>query len=315
MYRICMSSLVLMLSLVAAVELRAVEANPAVQPSNPMLKQLLTAYEKAFDAADPKAIGALWKKDGEFIDPLGNHILGREAIEKLFEDYFSRNPGVKLSIELLSLKEEEQGRVLVAEVIPRVAPPPPGRLGTNKATIVLVRSGENWLIEGIREQTYLPASYEHLKELEWMVGTWTTQKPEKTPANPAEQISINVACQWTANKSFLTRTFTTNLQQLELHGTEIIGWDPQTKTIRSWLFESTGGFAEGAWKFDGKQCTEEMKGVMADGTTFSATNIVTPIDRNTLTYESIDRIRGGQKQPNRGPIKIERVLENAGSKP
>jgi uncharacterized protein (TIGR02246 family) len=85
--------------------------------AHPVIDQVFAQYEKAFNAGDAKAIGALWKSDGEFVNALGDRIVGREAIVKLFVDSFSQNPGKKLSIKVLSvlsLKEEEKGDVAVA---------------------------------------------------------------------------------------------------------------------------------------------------------------------------------------------------------
>ena len=276
-----------------------------------VIDQVFGKYEKAFNAGDAKAIGALWKSDGEFIDPMGDKIVGREAIEKLFQDFFSRTPGEKLSIKVLSLKEEEQGSVVVAEIAAEVSPPLPDRIGTNKTTIVLVRSGDNWLIEGVREKVDMPASYEHLKALDWLVGSWSNETPSSSDPEKASQITINSTCQWTANKSFLTRTFDTRMQQLDLHGTEIIGWDPRAKSIRSWLFESTGGFTESTWRPEGKQWIIEIKGVLASGETVSSTSTLTKVDDNTLTIQLQNRMRGGKPQPDIAPIAIHRVNASA----
>ncbi len=300
---------VLIFGFLAAVPARALEVAPKID-SHPVLDQVFAKYEKAFNAGDAQAIGALWKSDGEFVGPLGNRIVGREAIEKLFQDYFSRNQGAKLSIKVLSLKEEEQGRVVVAEVVPELSPPPAGKLGSNKATMVLIRSGEKWVIEGIQETPDLPASHEHLKALEWMIGSWTSRTAENEKAETEIPIALNTTCQWTANKSFLTRTFAARLQQLEVQGTEIIGWDPQAKTIRSWMFESTGGFAQSTWKADGKQWIIDSSGVLSDGTPISAKNTITLVDNDTLSFVSQSRMKGGEKQPDRGPIVLLRVKED-----
>jgi uncharacterized protein (TIGR02246 family) len=299
-------------SLISTIPAWAVEIDKSVA-RHAVIDQVFGKYEKAFNAGDAKAIGELWKSDGEFIDPMGNKIVGREAIETVFQDFFSRTPGEKLSVKVLSLKEEEQGAVVVAEIAAEVSPPLPDRIGTNKTTIVLVRSGDNWLIEGVREKLDLPASYEHLKALEWLAGSWSTQAPSSAEPDKVSQISINSTCQWTANKSFLTRSFDTRLQQLDLHGTEVIGWDPRSKSIRSWLFESTGGFTEGTWKPEGKQWVIEIKGVLADGETVSSTSTLTKVDKNTLTVQSQNRMRGGKPQPDVAPITIHRV--NAPERP
>lgn len=314
MSRMSSSTIVVIFSLLSTISARAVETDRAAD-SHPVISQIFANYEKAFNAGDAKAIGALWKNDGEFIDPLGNKIVGREAIEKLFRDFFSRTPGEKLTIKVLSLKEEEEGRVVMAEIVPEVSPPLSGGLGPNKATIVMVRSGETWLIEGVRETPNNPLSYEHLKSLEWLVGSWSTQAPSSAESGKANQISIISTCQWTANKSFLTRTFTTRMQQLEFHGTEIIGWDPQIKSIRSWLFESTGGFTESKWKQDGKKWVIEMKGLLANGEVVSSTTTLTKVDENTIAIESQKRMRGGKPQPDIAKLTLHRVKENAAEKP
>ena len=314
MLRINSTMTAVMFSLLLTISARAVETDQSTG-SHPVINQVLAKYEKAFNAGDAKAIGALWKSDGEFIEPLGNKVVGRDAIEKLFQEFFTQNIGAKLSIKVLSLKETEEGRVVVAEIVPQVTPLPPGELGRNKATIVLVRSGDNWLIEGVKETPHAPLSYEHLKALEWLVGTWSTQTPASAESDKANQISINSTCQWTANQSFLTRTFTTHMQQLELHGTEIIGWDPQAQTIHSWLFESSGGFTQSVWKPDGKQWIVEMKGVLANGDSVSSTTTLTKVDDNTFTIQPQKRMRGGKPQPDIATITIHREKPTEGDKP
>jgi uncharacterized protein (TIGR02246 family) len=314
MSKINITTTAVMLSLLFAISARAVETDKSTV-SHPVIDQVLAKYEKAFNAGDAKAIGELWKSDGEFIEPLGNKVVGRDAIVKLFQDFFAQTPGVKLSIKVLSLKETEEGSAVVAEVVPQLTPPPPGDLGSNKATIVLVRSGDSWLIEGVREMPYLPLSYEHLKALQWLVGSWSTQAASNTESDKPNQISINSTCQWTKNQSFLTRTFTTHVQQLELHGTEVIGWDPQAKSIRSWLFESSGGFTQSTWKPEGKLWIIEMKGVLANGDSVSATTTLTKIDDNTFTIQSQKRIRGGKEQPDIATITIHRVKTAEADKP
>jgi uncharacterized protein (TIGR02246 family) len=305
MFRISVQAAAVVL-ISAVVSAWAVEAGQSAR-QHPVIGQVFAKYEKAFNAGDAKAIGALWKKDGEFVDPLNNRIVGRETIERLFEDFFSHNPGAKLNIKVLSLKEEEKGSVVVAEILPEITPTSPGEEGPNKATVVLVRAGENWLIEGVKESPSLPASYEHLKALAWLVGAWSTAAPPDAEAEKANQVSVNSTCQWTANKSFLTRTFVTQLGQVQLQGMEIIGWDPQAKTIRSWLFESTGGFTESTWKLLGDKWIITMKGVLAGGDSVSSETTLTKVDDDAITVLSQKRMRGNEPQPDIGPITVHRL--------
>jgi uncharacterized protein (TIGR02246 family) len=295
--------------LIFSLPVQAVEVQKGVE-AHPVIDQVFAQYEKAFNSGDAKAIGALWKNNGEFVNALGDRIVGREAIVKLFEDYFSQNPGKKLSIKVLSvlaLKEEEKGDVAVAEIVPEVKPSQPDRLGSNKATVVLLRTGDKWLIEGVKEAPYLPAAHEHLKALEWLVGSWSTEEPSGTESGKANRISINSNCKWTENKSFITRSFDSRIQLIDLRGFEIIGWDPQSKSIRSWLFESSGGFTQSTWKQDGNKWAIEMKGVLADGKTVSSSTTLTKIDDDTLTIESKKRMRDGKPLPDIAQLTLRRI--------
>ncbi len=98
-----------------------------------------------------------------------------------------------------------------------------------------------WLLDRVTEKAKeaAPSRYEQLKPLEWMIGHWVDKD---------DKVDIETECQWTKNRSFITRSFTVAAEgQINLSGMQIIGWDPAAKTIRSWTFDSDGGFAEGAW--------------------------------------------------------------------
>ena len=57
--------------------------------------------------------------------------------------------------------------------------------------------------------------------------------------------------------------------------TQRIGWDPLARQFRSWEFDSEGGFGEGRWSRDGERWVVKHTGVRPEGTTASATNIMT----------------------------------------
>ena len=49
-------------------------------------------------------MAAFWTPDGDYVDPTGRVLNGRPAIEKDFADLFAQNKGLKLRIEVASLK-------------------------------------------------------------------------------------------------------------------------------------------------------------------------------------------------------------------
>ena len=137
-----------------------------------------------------------------------------------------------------------------------------------------------------------------LKDLEWLVGEWGD-------ANGETAISTNVA--WTKNKSFLSYAFKVSAPGAEdLEGTQVIGWDPAAKTIRSWMFDSDAGFGEGTWTKKDNRWIIKFKQVLPDGRKASATNIYTIIDKNSITWQSIGREVNRQFMPNIGPVNVMR---------
>jgi hypothetical protein len=89
-----------------------------------------------------------------------------------------------------------------------------------------------------------------------------------------------------------------------ISGTQRIGWDPLAKKLRSWVFDSEGGFGEATWTRDANQWIIKASGVTNDGRAASATRIITRVNKHTMTWESRDREVDGERQPNLGPFTI-----------
>lgn len=110
---------------------------------------------------------------------------------------------------------------------------------------------------------------------------------------------------WTKNKTFLSYSFRVAAPEMdELEGTQIIAWDPAGGTIRSWMFDSDGGFGEGTWTKKGNSWVVKFSQVVPDGRRASATNIYTPGDTNTFTWRSIGRKLDQEFLPNIEEVKM-----------
>jgi hypothetical protein len=149
-----------------------------------------------------------------------------------------------------------------------------------------------------------PEAATPLQDLEWLVGQWIDRGPGAT---------IETAVTWTRNKTFLSYTFKASVPGLDdLEGTQVIGWDPAARTIRSWMFDSDGGFGEGTWSQKGNRWIVKFSQVLPDGRKGSATNIYTRVDANTFTWKSIGRKVDGQFLPNIDEVKIVRKTASGG---
>ena len=134
----------------------------------------------------------------------------------------------------------------------------------------------------------------------WMVGAWKDEAPGLT-------VETKVA--WTKNGHFLRRSFTVTRGKAPtpIEGTEIIGYDPVAAHLRSWVFDSEGGFAESTWRQDGSKWLMNVKATGPDGSQSTAQHVITKVDANKYTWESLNRTRNGEVLPNLDRIDIVRV--------
>jgi hypothetical protein len=92
-----------------------------------------------------------------------------------------------------------------------------------------------------------------------------------------------------------------------MSGTQIVAWDPSSERIRSWVFDSDGGFGEGLWSREENRWVIKAHSTLADGKKGTAVQIITKLDDNSFTWESIGREVDGELLPNVEPITIVRT--------
>lgn len=262
------------------------------------IRQQAKFYEEAFNRGDAKALAALWTENAEYIHPESGEVLtGREAIESEFLEILEKDhPHMEISIDSIKFPAPNQaiefGTVsikLKSGVINQ----------TNYKAMYEKRDGK-WLLAQVREVAMdkLFSNYEHLKELEWLIGEWVDED---------EDVVIKTRNQWDESKNFLIQDFSVIAEgKLELKGRQIIGWDPVKEGIRSWVFDSDGGFGEGIWKKKKDRWVVESSQTLTDGQRASAINIYTPIDKDKYKWESTGREVGGGLLPNLGPVTVVR---------
>jgi hypothetical protein len=117
-----------------------------------------------------------------------------------------------------------------------------------------------------------------------MVGDWAD-----------EAGTVQIKCKWAPNKCFLLMDYEVKRRGIDpLLVTQRVGWDPVNRRVRSWVFDSTGGFGEGYWERQGNKWVVGASGILADGGTGGSTNIYEHKDDRTILYRSVDREVDGQ---------------------
>lgn len=260
------------------------------------IRDVIARYVGAFNGGDSKALAAFWVEDGEYVSPSGERLKGRGKIEAVLEKFFKDNKGVQLEVEPSNIRltgpdtaEEEGSAVVNFSDKPSIE---------SHYLVKYVKVGADWKIASACETLKETANYEHLKQLEWMIGEWVDKE---------ENSRVELQCEWSENKNFITVSFVAHASDcVTLQGTQIIGWDASTKRIRSWVFDSSGGFGEGIWSGKSPQWTVKTSGILSDGGKVSATDIYSLLDKNTFAFRSINRKASGATRPNIEEVKIVR---------
>jgi hypothetical protein len=172
---------------------------------------------------------------------------------------------------------------------------------TTYSAVHVKRDGK-WYLDRVTEAEVAappPSHYDELKQLEWLVGSWV---------DGDGRASIQTKVEWTKNRNFLRRSFAVVLgDQIDMSGMQIIGWDAAEKRIRSWVFDSEGGFSEGTWTQKGDQWFIQNNGTLADGRKATSLNILTYVDADSFQWESVNREVDGELLPNVDEVTVVRA--------
>ncbi len=257
------------------------------------------AFIEAFHKGDAAALASFWTEDGDYTDQTGKHLKGREAIQKAFEGLFADHKGLKLRINSDKLRFVTPD-VAIEDGSTEVIPPDGGPPSRARYTIVHVQKDGKWLLSSVRDSHFTPSTnYEHLRDLEWTLGDWAGE--------PSNGEVMRKSFSWSENQGFLVDSHSVAYQSVILSGgTQWVGWDPQETRIRSWSFDTNGGFGEAAWTKEGNKWVIKSSGVQQDGKKVTATNTLTHLDAETLGWQSTDRTVDGKPLPDIKEIKLKR---------
>ncbi|MGD0899110.1 MAG: SgcJ/EcaC family oxidoreductase [Thermoguttaceae bacterium] len=277
---------------------RASVPGPAHQQDEKAIRLAAEAFAKAYNVGDARAIASLFAADGEIVSEEGQSTQGREGIEQVFAGIFKEHPKTRMDLAVGSIRfigpdmAVEDGMATVTHV-----PDEPAQ--RSPYSVVYARQDGNWLTVSARDlPDDTPTPEEQLKQLQWMIGEWVDESPEAL---------VTTSYRWTDNQCYILSEFKVQIGgRPVMTGSQRIGWDPLARKIRSWVFDSEGGFGEGVWTREGNQWIVKMTGVTRDGKIASGTNITTRVSRDRMTWQSRDRIVGGEKTPDIEKIPITR---------
>lgn len=282
-------------------------AQPAAQPTPPAdetaaVQLALTAYVEAFNRHDVESLVALWTPGGTYVNKeTGERTTGREALAADFTKVFTASPEIFLSGGADEVRVIGGDTAIVDGVTTVVQPNVEPSFAAY--TAIFVKQEGKWLLDTVHESD-LPTPEtprQALKPLEWMVGSW---QDESDAAN------VSSVMRWSPSQAFLIRSYDVVREGEEpFQGSQIIGWDPAVKQIRSWTFNSDGSFGEGVWSQNCAEWIVRKTETMADGQLASGTQVITQIDADTVTVQTIAKEIGGAPEPTSDPVTMKRVAD------
>lgn len=278
----------------------ALQAAPAAQPAQAederAIRQLAAQYVEEYNRGDLDAVMRRYAPDADYDMGDGQVLSGREAIRKNLKETLAAGGGAKLALDIKSIRFARNRAIEtgVATLTPRES-----QAETSPYRAIHARQPDGtWLITHVGPDVAAEGSEAGpLEQLAWLIGSWSDAED-----------NVRSVCSWTKNRRFILRSFVVIAKdETELQVSEVIGWDPSDNVVRSWVFDSDGGFGQSVWGRKGEDWVISAKGVLADGGRASAVHILHPIDKDTFTWSSIDRDVDGSMLPDIDDIKLVRA--------
>lgn len=236
----------------------------------------------------------LWTEEGEFVPQDGPAIRGRAALERAYRKFFQANAPIKA-----------EGKISGLHFLSRDSAVIEGTTQVWKGTAVqpimstwnmlAVREDGQWRVATLSEKSDTSGA---LQDLNWLIGTWSAKSPFA---------EIQTTYTWDAGRHFILVKFTVKEKDRTTNGSERIGEDPCTGTVRSWIFGNDGGFGHAEWDWDGKRWTQEAQAVQSDGSELTSVNLLTPVSRDLFIWQAVERTLDGEPIPSTPPIRVTRM--------
>jgi len=252
---------------------------------------------KDFSKGDVKALVDHWTNGGEYIDGDGDVISGRAALEKAYGEFLSKNKDHRVGFEPGEVRFPSRDTA-IAEGFMKLRRGKSAELTVAKANILLAREDGNWKVVVLKE---FEGGGSSVRDLEFLIGTWSAK---------GENAEVRTTYEWTANKSFVRCRFSIQKDGKTQTGMQMIGEDPESEALKVWTFEDEGSVGESIMRREGKRWIMEARAAMKNGSIMTATNILTPIDGDSFSWQSVSREVDDEAVPDLAPVKVMRIKGN-----
>jgi hypothetical protein len=260
-------------------------------------------YVKAWNAGNVEALNKMWAANGELVDAQGVTVDRKALLANRLGKSDGQRPALAIELNKVRLLEPN---VTLVDGESKLAGSNGSALQRTRFVGVLVNENGAWRIRLIRQLSTRPAPQsppaEPLKDMDWMIGEW---------AGMGEGMRVHVSTQWDMGHRYLVTRFEYEPAAGEPYDAEIrAGWDPESRSIKTWYFDSRGGLSTTTWGKNGDHWLGAVAGTLSNGNPFTATLAITKIDNDsylrTLSNMKVD----GQTMPDQ-ELRMFRVTAEA----
>ena len=280
------------------------DAQPVLTPEQQAVLAVSDTFDRSFDKGDIAALTAIFADDVRIVDETGEVYDGKDAVRDVFASGFEKQPGATIetvvdSIRLITsnVAVEDGTSVFTAVNSDPI---------TTTYQAVYVKKDGAWKLSQLRDYKSPTAQdsavhSEYLSAIDWIEGEWLLEGPDGVVHVNANWIDDGNAIEVKFSRK--ESTFVKNLATMR------IGYDPQSRRIKSWTFDSAGGHGTSTWAKVADQNTWLLKNeaVLPDGKGVSASQLLTIDESGTkIVWTTFDRAIDGVVTPSREEVTLTR---------
>lgn len=265
------------------------QEEPQKSSDDEAIRESIDEYCAAFNQGKIDELLSYWSDDANYVDGDGQTHQGKEEIGSLFKRSLENLKGSTLELKIENLHFAKPD-VAIEDGIASVTGPD-GEASRARYTAVWVKDGDRWRISSAHdistaEEPAQAGNAERMQSLNWLIGDWKSDDDGQT---------VQLHSKWALDKNYIVQDYAVSGEEGDdLRVMQLIGFDPLAGQIKSWTFDSLGGYGEGLWQQDGNSWSSESTGVLPDGRVGSAMNHVRFVDDSHMEWRSTARNVEGQ---------------------
>lgn len=247
------------------------------------------AFAAAMDKGDLDTLLSLWATECEYINESGKVYRGKAQLRTILKKAIDSTRGQKRAIQTNSIRflkpdvAQEEGHILLSTSS--------GPEDRGPFVALWLKIDGRWMLSSVRDvpesrEEGKPLAYTHLRPLAWLVGDWQEKNGD-----------ASLTVRWAPGHAYLIMVWTVKRgdEMLQVH--QRIAWDPLNERIRSWVFDSNGGFGDALWERQGNHWLVTNEGTTAEGTVARSTNSWKFLTKDSVQWTASDRVVDDMPMP------------------